>query len=55
MRNIYGTFWGENGFFRIVRGKNNALIEEDCAWSIPRDTWTNDERNTTKSIKKSQN
>jgi len=26
---------------------NNLAIEEDCGWAVPRDTWTNDERNTT--------
>jgi cathepsin X len=46
-RNTWGTHWGENGFFRIVRGINNAMIESECAWAIPRDTWTNGDKNTT--------
>ncbi|OQR96119.1 cathepsin B, cysteine protease family C01A [Thraustotheca clavata] len=34
-RNSWGTYWGENGFFRIVRGVNNAFIESDCHYMIP--------------------
>jgi len=44
-RNSWGSYWGENGLFRIVRGSNNLAIESDCSWSVPRDTWSNDERN----------
>ncbi|ETV95852.1 hypothetical protein H310_10895 [Aphanomyces invadans] len=29
-RNSWGTYWGENGFFKIVRGINNLMIESDC-------------------------
>jgi len=46
-RNSWGSYWGENGLFRIVRGSNNLAIESDCSWSVPRDTWSNDERNAT--------
>jgi len=31
--NSWGTNWGENGFFRIVRGENHCEIEAD-AWGI---------------------
>jgi len=34
VRNSWGSYWGENGFFRIVRGKNNLRIEEMCAFAI---------------------
>ena len=34
-RNSWGTFWGENGFFRILMGKDNLDIEKDCDWGIP--------------------
>jgi len=27
VRNSFGTYWGENGFFRIVKGVNNLGIE----------------------------
>lgn len=28
VRNSWGTYWGEKGFFRIIRGVNNLAIEE---------------------------
>jgi len=37
-RNSWGTYWGENGFFRIVMGdpNYNLNIESDCAYgSVP--------------------
>jgi len=34
-RNSWGTYWGENGYFRIVRGVNNLGIESDCTWATP--------------------
>ena len=36
----WGTHWGEQGFMKLVRGKNNLAIESHCAWSTPIDTWT---------------
>ena len=47
VRNSWGSHWGEQGFFRVVRGTNNIAIETDCAWGTPKDTWTNDERHHT--------
>ena len=47
VRNSWGSHWGEQGFFRVVRGTNNIAIETDCAWATPKDTWTNDERHNT--------
>lgn len=35
VRNSWGTWWGEQGYFRIVRGVNNLGIEQDCAWGVP--------------------
>ncbi|OQR80473.1 cathepsin B, cysteine protease family C01A, partial [Thraustotheca clavata] len=35
VRNSWGTYWGENGFFKIVRGINNLGIESDCAYVVP--------------------
>jgi len=40
VRNSWGTYWGEQGFFRVCRGTNNIAIESDCAWATPVDTWT---------------
>lgn len=40
VRNSFGSFWGEHGWFRIQRGTNNAGIEEYCAWAVPRDDWS---------------
>jgi len=40
IRNSWGTHWGEQGFMKLVRGKNNLAIESDCAWATPKDTWT---------------
>lgn len=51
-RNSWGTYWGEKGLFRIIKGVNNLGIELDCAWAVPRDTWTKDERNTTVNAEK---
>jgi cathepsin X len=35
VRNSWGSYWGENGFFRVVRGENNLRIEESCMFAIP--------------------
>lgn len=46
-RNSWGTSWGEQGFFRVVRGTNNIGIESDCAWATPVDTWTTEVKHIT--------
>lgn len=40
VRNSWGEYWGEMGYFRAVRGKNMLMLEEDCAWAVPK-TWSN--------------
>lgn len=47
VRNSWGSYYGEYGFFRIVRGTNNLGIESACYWAVPKDTWTNGVRNYT--------
>lgn len=47
MRNSWGSYWGENGFFRIVRGVNNLAIEQECSWAIPKNNFTNRHYTTT--------
>jgi len=40
VRNSWGSHWGEDGFFRVVRGINNIDIESKCSWATVKDTWT---------------
>jgi len=35
VRNSFGTHWGEQGFFRVLRGRNTLLIESHCGWAVP--------------------
>ena len=35
VRNSWGTYWGENGWFRVIKGKNNLGIEYKCSWAVP--------------------
>lgn len=39
VRNSWGEYWGEMGYFRIARGSNKLGIESDCAWATP-EHWT---------------
>ena len=34
-RNSWGTYWGERGWFRVLRGATPLFIEDDCAWAVP--------------------
>ena len=34
-RNSWGSYWGEQGYIRILRGVNLQGIEEECYWGIP--------------------
>ena len=32
----WGTYWGEHGWFRVVRGQAGDLgIELNCDWAVP--------------------
>lgn len=35
LRNSWGSYWGEAGFARVVRGKNNLGIESNCQYAVP--------------------
>lgn len=35
-RNSYGKAWGENGHFRIRRGKNDYAIESEPTFYVPK-------------------
>eukprot|EP00127_Corallochytrium_limacisporum_P005146 Clim_evm52s199 gene=Clim_evmTU52s199 len=35
IRNSWGTWWGEDGWFRVVRGIDNLAIESQCAFAVP--------------------
>jgi cathepsin X len=39
VRNSWGEYWGEMGYFRIEMGKDTLGIESDCAWATPA-AWT---------------
>lgn len=38
VRNSWGEFWGESGFFRVRRESNNSLLGATCDWAQPA-TW----------------
>ena len=35
VRNSWGTYWGEQGFLRIMMHKDNLALEHDCDWGVP--------------------
>jgi cathepsin X len=34
-RNSWGTYWGEQGFFKVKMGKDNLGVEKACGWATP--------------------
>ena len=37
-RNSWGTYWGEQGWFRIKMGADNLSVESSCNWAVPSST-----------------
>jgi len=35
VRNSWGEYWGEMGFFRVRAGSNMMGLESECAWAVP--------------------
>lgn len=35
VRNSWGTYWGEQGFARVMMHKDNLALEHDCDWGVP--------------------
>jgi len=35
IRNSWGEYWGDNGFGKIYRGRNDMLVESACFWVHP--------------------
>jgi len=36
VKNSWGSYWGEDGYFRIKMHGNNLRLEEECSWVIPK-------------------
>jgi cathepsin X len=35
VRNSWGTYWGDAGWFKIRRGDDHLSIESNCSWAVP--------------------
>ena len=35
VRNSWGTYWADGGWFRLQRGTNALQIENSCHWAVP--------------------
>jgi len=35
LRNSWGTYWGDAGWFKLERGVNSLRIESACDWAVP--------------------
>ncbi len=36
----WGQYWGEQGWFRLIRGVDALGIEDMVSWATPKVTWT---------------
>ena len=40
IRNSWGVYWGEDGWFRLAKGIDNLGVEsQECSWATPKKTW----------------
>ncbi|CAI2362047.1 unnamed protein product [Moneuplotes crassus] len=39
IRNSWGTYWGDEGFMKLVRGIDNLGIETNCSWANVKNSW----------------
>jgi len=40
IRNSWGVYWGEQGWFRLAKGIDNLGVEsQECSWATPKKTW----------------
>eukprot|EP00966_Prymnesium_polylepis_P322039 7378313-Prymnesium_polylepis.1 len=40
VRNSWGVYWGEQGWFRLAKGIDNLGVEsQECSWATPKKTW----------------
>lgn len=39
VRNSWGEYWAEGGYFRLKRGSNTLGIEQVCYYGVPENTW----------------
>lgn len=42
VRNSWGKYFGDNGFFYVERGTNALLIESRCFWATIKLNWNGD-------------
>lgn len=47
VRNSWGSYWGDEGYFKVIRGNNNLMIESDCSFAVPNNPSENLRHQTT--------